>query len=108
MEISLALPPLHIQTSAKPVVGMDRLFGCIRAVTCHVCASKGMNNAPIAMRLCTRGEHSGVFDVCMLVLDVCLVLREQDVLDAAETPSYNGVQLINPCASLKQIRPSLC
>ena len=47
MEISHALSLLHIQASVRPAVGRDRLLGCIRAVTFHVRASKGKNNAPL-------------------------------------------------------------
>ena len=59
MEMSLALSLLHCEAIMKPVVGRDTLLGCIRAVTFNIRASKDMNNPPLALMLCTSGEHSG-------------------------------------------------
>ena len=53
MKISRTLPLVHVQSSVKPIVGRDSLFGYSGTITIIVHTSKGMSYAPFALRLCS-------------------------------------------------------
>ena len=49
---------MHVQSSMKPIVGRDSLFGYSGTITIIVHTSKGMNYAPFALRLSSWWESS--------------------------------------------------